>query len=573
MATRRQALLSWEAELTHLHEAVSVYLYRSSELCQHLYNHGEFGTDDIPLGDALEHVENRLGEIQNVAKDIHDTTRNFLGCRNMWGTLVPVNKLPPEVLSQVILMGLENDQEEKHRYDLFMESEIAYDTDSEFGLLEDETVDKDDPEYDILSYKKPVPFSVIFSHVCRRWRDVALSTARAWTAIDFRKPDDWTRKCLARSKASPLTVFIESDSKKTKAMGDRVNQIMDILLPHISRVVSLDVRSQEHWDPLEVLTSILKEEKTFRPHRLRLESQDECLTINIETLMENDPEALRVYQECSQSVQSLDLSCIYLHWDSPVYHSLTSLRLSTVSNLYPLPTTNQLHAILVASPNLESLQLEDLDVTAPFDAPLDPSTANIVTLERLHTLTLTVKTDGYGYFPLKVLTTPNLVRLKLKGISRQNTLARFVRRNIQASGVRMRASSTVQYLQVSHCNLSEKLFYRVLADMPNIKDLGIKAGTGFTDQLLQSFTPPSNTFTRIPMLPHLHTLRLITCEIRSVEKMQDLVKGRNLAVPPGVCAIKKLVIIDCPVFLKYGQLKWFRDKVEKFVFDEHEETG
>ncbi|KAG8963028.1 hypothetical protein FRC03_003524 [Tulasnella sp. 419] len=134
---------------------------------------------------------------------------NFTGCRNMWGTLVPFNKLPPEVLSQVILMGLENDQEEKHRYELFMESEIAYDTASESDSSEDETLDEDDPEYGILSYKEPVPFSVIFSHVCRRWRDVALSTANAWTAIDFRNPDDWTLECLARSKCSPLTVFID----------------------------------------------------------------------------------------------------------------------------------------------------------------------------------------------------------------------------------------------------------------------------------------------------------------------------------------------------------------------------
>ncbi|KAG8963027.1 hypothetical protein FRC03_003523 [Tulasnella sp. 419] len=581
--TRRQALLSWEAALTDLFQAASVYMDRSSRLCQHLFNHGGNAPGDISLGDALERVENRRGDTQNVAKDIYDVTSNFLGCRNMWDALVPFNKLPPEVLSQIVLFGLEKEEEEKDRYELFMDSEIAYDTASEHDVPDDWPLNKNDPEHDIISYKKPIPFPIVFSHVSRRWRDVALSTARAWTFVDFSKPDAWTRECLARSKRSPLTVFIDVYSKKIPSADERVAEIKEILLPHISRIVSLEVKSRYGYHQPVILSSIFEEKKLFRPRRLKLQSEERNTPIDIIYWLDFKLYAMvrQVPEECIDSVRELDLTRVHFQWDHPIYHNLTSLRLASIITWQHMLTKKQLFAVFAASPNLESLALESVELDSPDSDPKDPSTLKTVTLARLHTLTLAIKpmptsmieTSNYGHFPLQVLTTPNLVRLKLVRVTEMKSLVGFVRRNIQVNGRTRRKASTVQYLQLLDCWLTEKTLNTILADMPNIVDLGIKSGAGFTDKVLQSFkTTPKKTSRSKPTLPQLHTLRLVTCYITSVDTLQDLVRRGKLGTQQGVSALKKLVIIDCGISPTPLQWSWFFEEVEKFVL-KVEETG
>ena len=68
-------------------------------------------------------------------------------------SLCLANKLPPEVLSYIFLLGVE---------------QIEYELEMAESEPED---DEEEPPQDI------VPFNLLVSQVCRRWRTIAINTA------------------------------------------------------------------------------------------------------------------------------------------------------------------------------------------------------------------------------------------------------------------------------------------------------------------------------------------------------------------------------------------------------------
>ena len=82
--------------------------------------------------------------------------------RSMKNTFVPINRIPPEVLS--LIPG-------------------HCDTDDEVVAL---------------------------THVCRSWRELFISRASSWTYLDCTNVDK-TRVYIERSKTSPLEIYLEDD--------------------------------------------------------------------------------------------------------------------------------------------------------------------------------------------------------------------------------------------------------------------------------------------------------------------------------------------------------------------------
>jgi hypothetical protein len=56
-----------------------------------------------------------------------------------------------------------------------------------------------------------LPFQVLTSHVCRRWRSVALNTRRLWTTLTFCVHPGLaqTKEYISRSNGLPLTIELD----------------------------------------------------------------------------------------------------------------------------------------------------------------------------------------------------------------------------------------------------------------------------------------------------------------------------------------------------------------------------
>ncbi|KAF8890026.1 hypothetical protein CPB84DRAFT_1785219 [Gymnopilus junonius] len=95
---------------------------------------------------------------------------------------------------------------------------------------------------------KPVPssnFQVVVSHVCRHWRQVALSTSTLWTTLHFRDPTHLHRAKTYLSRCSTSQTYLLDVLVDTVAAEDHVpgltlyneelHSIFQIIIPHIKR--------------------------------------------------------------------------------------------------------------------------------------------------------------------------------------------------------------------------------------------------------------------------------------------------------------------------------------------------
>src|SRR5260370_19505397 len=100
----------------------------------------------------------------------------------------PINALPNEILSWIFTLG---SGAEEH------------------GDDDDEDEDEDE-EDSIDEHRQRLPFKVLVSHVCRRWRTVAIETSMLWTYLDFAEgpPFDKSRTWLDRSSCCLLYIAL-----------------------------------------------------------------------------------------------------------------------------------------------------------------------------------------------------------------------------------------------------------------------------------------------------------------------------------------------------------------------------
>ncbi|EJC97936.1 uncharacterized protein FOMMEDRAFT_46963, partial [Fomitiporia mediterranea MF3/22] len=147
------------------------------------------------------------------------------------GDKCPIEELlPPEVLAYIFEIGTRAE-----------EADESWDVEEDDG----------DEDYEDL------PFPVRMSHVCRRWRRIAINMPSLWTTLDFAEPRPFekSRVWLERSKQAPLNLVIdlsvfddESDSDtdfqddgedrelvKDRQLSLDLNYILDLIIPHVSR--------------------------------------------------------------------------------------------------------------------------------------------------------------------------------------------------------------------------------------------------------------------------------------------------------------------------------------------------
>lgn len=145
-----------------------------------------------------------------------------------------INKLPTELLSLIFLLGRLGPD---HK-------------------LKDEDAEKKENDHDTRGFscakgtrndrERFLSFELLVSHVCRRWREVAIDTAMLWTYIGFKEglPHEKSTTYLERSKNAPLVIRITKvhnsshmasvSEPASKRSNDEITAFIGLVVPHVS---------------------------------------------------------------------------------------------------------------------------------------------------------------------------------------------------------------------------------------------------------------------------------------------------------------------------------------------------
>ena len=271
-----------------------------------------------------------LKVINDETKVSEQVTQELKSRRN---ALVPISRLPPETLVKI------------------------------FSLL---SFPADDSEY--LEW-------ISVTHVCRRWREVALYSPYLWNHINFTKLTlAGFTQILARAKMSPLHV----EAKITPRRKARFNSLKRQLEAHMCHTRHLSI-SGEFQAVLEGLISpapALVSLSLTRPSRPHSSSQLECIII---------PDSL--FNGTAPKLTRLELLGCRIRWKSPLLKGLQTLKIRKLS-AQEMPTLEDWLDALNEMSQLKTLILDNATPTISVDNPHNSEPQRTVTLHFLTHFTI-----------------------------------------------------------------------------------------------------------------------------------------------------------------------------------------
>lgn len=247
------------------------------------------------------------------------------------------------------------------------------------------------------------------SHVCRRWRDVAIHTPFLWTNIYFgfrsRSPKalEYIQTCLERSRNCPLNIKLRfgdnGRAQEQKEALDRLCSHLDVIIPHTNRWRTLDVHLH-HSRSLPILLDRLPSQVAILKH-IRIELEDHVV----------EPFDCIVFSKGAPMLESVELHRIsYLSCGLPLFH-LTSLVL-TRSGTVLIPA--EFRMVLTTPSCLRELSLLG-DTVSPGIGPWAS-----IQLPHLTTLTLHPGAEAVFTHLCNALVTPALKFLALGHFSAES---------------------------------------------------------------------------------------------------------------------------------------------------------
>ncbi|KAH9936680.1 uncharacterized protein B0H18DRAFT_975025 [Fomitopsis serialis] len=198
------------------------------------------------------------------------------------------------------------------------------------------------------------------SHVCKHWRDAALSCAALWSSITVstQRASKWLAEVLERSKCAPLTVTINVRYAESQAYHLDFSLVgsLAMVLSQISRIRFLSITIEDaHLDqvlrllsgPAPLLESLLvrsSKQTTFRSHvRFNGGHAQQQLLQHLE----------------ATNLQRLELGSVSLQWDGLGLYRLTHLTLNCIPYTHTtLGDIDDLLSAIVHMVHLEELTIE-----------------------------------------------------------------------------------------------------------------------------------------------------------------------------------------------------------------------
>ncbi|KAI0056729.1 hypothetical protein BV25DRAFT_1831937 [Artomyces pyxidatus] len=254
------------------------------------------------------------GITPQTAEDETDAIKRVLADASAWrnSLVAPIMRLPPEIMSMI--------------FEEYSSSELSpfrtWTTHAEYVRFRD---------YPKLIFGRQQLGWINVTHVCRRWREIALSTGTLWSVIDNSTiPRPFLDEILRRSLRSPLHFKIYTHCLKGNLLEDLENLIGADIGPRVQKLElylssvspEASARRQEETRCLPLFLEYLWTQSTRVP---RLES------LTMEDYTESTSFLIRLKTENMPLLRSLTLDGPRLWTSSTVLHHMVHLDLG----LYP----------------------------------------------------------------------------------------------------------------------------------------------------------------------------------------------------------------------------------------------
>lgn len=370
----------------------------------------------------------------------------------------PIDDLPDELLAYVFQLGVETEQEGDEDSDSESSNEnqwedIDDDKDSDvlsadgtscnsssltlnrvISIPTDSDLDDDDDD----RHRDTLPFQVLVSHVCRRWRSVALNSYRFWTILTFcRHPRlVQAKEYISRSNGLPLTIELDcstdddldeqeleelsdsdlSEEEKNVLSLDELDQILELLQPAISQWGTFIFHASHH-DYVRLLMSKL--------HRLPAALCLESFQVHIYEEWDDsvfipakDDTFWLPFHGQAPNLKEAVFWGIHIDWEGALPNFLSGLRNLELSYLTQeaRPTYAAFAEIIKNSPELRGLTLSLAGPMLPDDVAFDSDEAwgpVPLAIPSLTKLVLQFHDPKYAAILVQHLYLPNVTHLVL----------------------------------------------------------------------------------------------------------------------------------------------------------------
>lgn len=256
-------------------------------------------------------------------------------------------------------------------------------------------------------YKFPL-YPDMLSHVCSRWRQVSIGSCELWSHIDFTILPVFRREHLARAEAFAaragqllLHVHIIDRVIRGRAYPNPITALVPFLNSVSPRMHSLELVTKyafrEYYFP--ILQSCFANGVPGRFRQLIISEYSQCAVEKgvhgfIETAegpIHSGSLPLNISRNSLEDfwlpITELQLSGLYPHWTSKIYHGLVELHLHCWQNPSVHMTESQLVGILTSSPQLRALR-SNLRIEDPVvnDTPILPVRLDDLEILKLRSL-------------------------------------------------------------------------------------------------------------------------------------------------------------------------------------------
>jgi len=525
----------------------------------------------------------------------------------------PIDDLPDELLSYVFQIGVEKEREEWDE-----ESESSSD-DDEWEDVDDDDDDSDgtsddgtsanssdltlsrplsaitDSDLQVEQSRVSLPFQVLVTHVCQRWRSVALDSHRFWTVLAFRKHPklEQAKEYISRSNGLPLTIDLDCSTDDDTLdiegldLSDTSEDGKDLLsLEELGQILDLLETAISHWgkfvfhssgyDYVHLLMSRLEKFpaaprlESFQVHIY--EDEDEIAFIPAEQEIRYLP-----FHGQAPNLKEAVFWGIHIDWEGALPNFLRGLRdleLSFLKN-FERPSYTVFAEIIKNSPELHTLTLSRAGPVLPDGVAFDSDEAwgpVPLTIPSLTELVLQYHEPKYAAALVQHLDLPNVTHLLLD--FDEEDYSGFVQ--TLAKPTKGRDQSLlwqISHLKVSGLPCDIASVESLLSQLVSLKSLNLKI-CGPEEEVIydklvnpQARTWMSGSLVDIPkkFCPKLEEITTTGLDGESIKAL--VIARRDAGVP-----LKKVHMAVSHNISTDDEL-WIRDNVEELRFYEPSDSG
>ena len=391
-------------------------------------------------------------------------------------------------------------------------------------------------------------WSLPISHVCLKWRQVALSNGALWARIVLTFPiSDRKLSCvntwLSRSSTAPLDILLDvrdpewgwkEDNHKFRL--EHMQSIMQMLIAHVERWQIVEMRA-DTWAPI---CTFLWHSRGARAapalEKLSLSRCNAYLTSRDQTFQ---PTSLRrpikLFGDIALGrLREVSLVGVHIDWSDPPLKNLTHLIFQYHAHDV-MPTLEQFQRILLACPTL--LHLSIIGWGPILNGSSDQEPTAILGLPILTRFSFGFMDTEYATRLLSLLDFPCLTQFKLEDISKfvdpldpldVSPLLEWFTTTFQTSFYSTRLPlSRIRVMELHGVDTNRKTFSDFLQQLTSLHHLGFY---NIDDEIVRALIPESFDFPPTqqlleknwvcPLLAELH------CQDVDPETILDIVSSR-----------------------------------------------